>query len=166
MGVELELILHSQNGDALSKIYVGTGAINTSFTRSGKKSFAGLLSDATKSVGRMYQSNFLDTSKQVAIDALLVGYLPPSNYELPANTPWAQGYLNTSQKVRVFNPINDTLHENLQARASEYTSYEPIWIWVGTYNLNGKGPGTESLLPWLFPADGAWSPTSRARSGP
>lgn len=59
--------------------------------------------------------------------------------------------------MRVFNPVNDALHESLQARASEYTSYEPIWIWVGTYNLNGKGPGTESLLAWLFPADGVCS---------
>jgi hypothetical protein len=37
-----------QNGDALSKIYVGTGAINSSFTRSGKRNLAGLLSDASK----------------------------------------------------------------------------------------------------------------------
>jgi hypothetical protein len=84
-------VLFAENGDALSKIYVGTGmqrarfllssyadeglgtgAINTSFTRSGKKSFAGLLSDATKSVGRMYQQQFNDGSKQKAIDALLV----------------------------------------------------------------------------------------------
>lgn len=42
------LISLAQNGDALSKIYVGTGAINTSFTRTGKKSLAGLLSDASK----------------------------------------------------------------------------------------------------------------------
>ena len=45
-------MLWADNGDRLSKIYAGTGAINTSATRSGKKTFAGLLSDATKSVGR------------------------------------------------------------------------------------------------------------------
>lgn len=44
--------LWADNGDQLSKIYAGTGALNTSATRSGKKTFAGLLSDATKSVGR------------------------------------------------------------------------------------------------------------------
>jgi hypothetical protein len=44
--------LWADNGDRLSKIYAGTGAINTSATRSGKKTFAGLISDATKSVGR------------------------------------------------------------------------------------------------------------------
>lgn len=124
-----------QNGDSLSNIYVGTGALNTSFTRSGKKSFAGLLSDATKSVGRMYQSNFVDSGKQKAIDALL-------------------GNLSSSQKIRVFNPLNDAVHATLMERASSYTSYETISIWVGTYNLNGKGPSTESLLPWLFPTPG------------
>jgi hypothetical protein len=44
--------LWADNGDRLSKIYAGTGALNTSATRSGRKTFAGLLSDATKSVGR------------------------------------------------------------------------------------------------------------------
>lgn len=24
-------------------------------------------------------------------------------------------------------------------------------VFCGTYNLNGRPPGTESLLPWLFP---------------
>ncbi|KAM0755638.1 hypothetical protein T439DRAFT_8341 [Meredithblackwellia eburnea MCA 4105] len=128
-------ILWAENGDSLSKIYVGTGAINTSFTRSGKKSFAGILSDATKSVGRMYQSTVNDPLKQKSIDALL-------------------GHLSSSQKVRVFNPINDALRASLKQRASEFTTYTDTTIWVGTYNLNGKGPGSESLLPWLFPGNG------------
>lgn len=33
--------LWAENGDALSRIYAGTGAINTSFTRSGKRTLAG-----------------------------------------------------------------------------------------------------------------------------
>jgi len=33
--------LWAENGDALSKIYAGTGALNTSFTRSGKRTLAG-----------------------------------------------------------------------------------------------------------------------------
>ncbi|GAA5914549.1 hypothetical protein JCM8208_001200 [Rhodotorula glutinis] len=128
-------VLWADNGDALSKIYVGTGAINTSFTRSGKKSLAGLLSDASKSVNRVFQQQLFDTGKQRAIDALL-------------------GNLATSRKVRIFNPIDDTLRAQLRARADEFTSHEPATLWVGTYNLNGKAPGSESLLPWLFPVDG------------
>lgn len=57
--------------------------------------------------------------------------------------------------MRIFNPIDDTLRAQLRARAEDFTSYEPATIFVGTYNLNGKAPGDESLLPWLFPVEGA-----------
>ena len=65
-------LIFDQNGDALARIYAGTGALNTSFTRSGKKTLAGVLSDASKSVGRMYIANFTDSGKQHAIDEMLV----------------------------------------------------------------------------------------------
>jgi synaptojanin len=86
--------LWAENGDALSKIYAGTGALNTSFTRSGKRTLAGMLvnvyagtnfhlpcssgvlSDATKSVSRAYINNFQDKGKQVAIDMFLVNFYP------------------------------------------------------------------------------------------
>jgi hypothetical protein len=82
--------LWAENGDALSRIYAGTGALNTSFTRSGKRTLAGMsmsccvwdlavdrvetgvLSDATKSVSRAYINNFQDKGKQIAIDMFLV----------------------------------------------------------------------------------------------
>lgn len=64
--------LWAENGDALSRIYAGTGALNTSFTRSGKRTLAGVLSDATKSVSRAYINNFQDKGKQIAIDMFLV----------------------------------------------------------------------------------------------
>ena len=34
--------LWAENGDCLSQIYAGTGALNTSFTRSGKRTLAGM----------------------------------------------------------------------------------------------------------------------------
>ena len=67
--------LWAENGDALSRIYAGTGALNTSFTRSGKRTLAGVLSDATKSVSRAYINNFQDKGKQIAIDMFLVRVL-------------------------------------------------------------------------------------------
>lgn len=33
--------LWAENGDALSRLYAGTGALNTSYTRSGKRTLAG-----------------------------------------------------------------------------------------------------------------------------
>ncbi|SPO25336.1 related to phosphatidylinositol phosphate phosphatase [Ustilago trichophora] len=124
-------VLWAENGDALSKIYAGTGALNSSFTRSGKKTLGGLLSDAAKSAGRMYINNFQDKNKQNVIDALL-------------------GNMANQRPVTVFDPVLDSVTAELNARVDEYSSSRDITIFAGTYNLNGKAPG-ESLIPWLFP---------------
>ncbi|KAN0064942.1 Inositol-1,4,5-trisphosphate 5-phosphatase 1 [Thecaphora frezii] len=124
-------VLWAENGDALSKIYAGTGALNTSFTRSGKKTLGGLLSDAAKSAGRMYINNFQDKGKQNVIDVLL-------------------GNMANQRPVTVFDPIVDSVSAELAARIEEYSSSHTVSIFAGTFNLNGKPP-SESLLPWLFP---------------
>ena len=50
--------LWADNGDQISQIYTGTNALKSSYSRKGKMSFSGALSDATKSVSRMYINNF------------------------------------------------------------------------------------------------------------
>lgn len=68
--------LWADNGDALSRIYAGTGALNTSVTRSGgKRGWGALFSDASKSVGRAIQATFGDQEKQMSIDLFLVSRL-------------------------------------------------------------------------------------------
>ncbi|KZT72567.1 inositol polyphosphate phosphatase [Daedalea quercina L-15889] len=124
--------LWAENGDALSRIYAGTGALNTSFTRSGKRTLAGVLSDATKSVSRAYINNFQDKGKQIAIDMLV-------------------GNFSTQKRVTIYDPIHDSVRRALDARLSEYSTTKSCTILVGTWNLNGKPPSSESLLPWLFP---------------
>ncbi|CAE6454924.1 unnamed protein product [Rhizoctonia solani] len=140
--------LWAENGDALSRIYAGTGALNTSFTRTGKRTFAGLLADATKSVARSYINNFQDKGKQAAIDLLL-------------------GNMNTQRQVTIFDPIHDSVRAALAQRLPEYSSPHKCQIFVGTWNLNGKvmriyslllchtepspQPPVDKLLPWLFP---------------
>lgn len=64
--------LWADNGDALSKIYAGTGALKSSFTRTGKMSLAGAIADARKSATRIYINNFADKDRQNTIDVLLV----------------------------------------------------------------------------------------------
>ncbi|CAE6420494.1 unnamed protein product [Rhizoctonia solani] len=123
--------LWAENGDALSRIYAGTGALNTSFTRTGKRTFAGLLADATKSVARSYINNFQDKGKQAAIDLLL-------------------GNMNTQQQVTIFDPVHDSVRAALSQRIGEYSSPHKCQIFVGTWNLNGRPP-VDKLLPWLFP---------------
>ncbi|TCD69866.1 inositol polyphosphate 5-phosphatase [Steccherinum ochraceum] len=124
--------LWAENGDALSRIYAGTGALNTSFTRSGKRTLAGVLSDATKSVSRAYINNFQDKAKQVAIDMFL-------------------GNLSTQEQVTIFDPIHDIVNDAMSRRLGEYSTTQPCTVFAGTWNLNGRPPSSESLLPWLFP---------------
>jgi hypothetical protein len=127
--------LWADNGDALSRIYAGTGALKTSFTRKGKMSFAGnfagALADATKSVGRMYINNFQDKGKQQTIDVML-------------------GRLIQQKAVVLFDPIADWVNTELHKRATEWSSMQSLKVFAGTYNLNGRD-GDENLMPWLAP---------------
>lgn len=125
--------LWADNGDALSKIYAGTGALKSSYTRHGKMSFAGALADARKTAARLYINNFSDKARQRTID-LLLGRLPN---QIP---------------VHLYDPINDMVSNELDSRATEFTSKRSASIWTGTFNVNGRvqGPGTD-LSPWLFP---------------
>jgi SacI homology domain/Endonuclease/Exonuclease/phosphatase family len=123
--------LWADNGDTLSKIYAGTGALKSSFTRHGKMSLAGAIADARKSATRLYVNNFADKGRQNTIDLLL-------------------GRLIGQTPVHLYDPINDYVVSELNRKAADFTSSRPIYMWVGTFNLNGKTTGIDQdLSPWL-----------------
>lgn len=123
--------LWADSGDMLSRIYAGTGALKSSFTRHGTMSVAGSFADIRKSATRLFVNNFTDPAKQLTIDTLL-GLLP--NQEL----------------VYLFDPVKDAVNAELTRRLKEFTSSEKIRIWVGTFNINGRREGAaEDLGPWL-----------------
>ncbi|KAF9973946.1 inositol polyphosphate 5-phosphatase [Actinomortierella ambigua] len=122
--------LWAQNGDNLSKIYTGTGALKSEVTRSGKMSLASFIGDATKSINRFYINNFQDKDRQDVIDQLL-------------------GKMGGQYPVMVHDPIHESISSEMTARRNEYLQKTQIDVFVGTYNLNGKVPGGESLEPWL-----------------
>lgn len=49
-----------------------------------------------------------------------------------------QGNIATNQRVRVFDPIHDSVREALAARLPEYSTTQNITLFVGTWNLNGR----------------------------
>lgn len=110
--------LWAENGDALSRIYAGTGALNTSFTRSGKRTLAGVLSDATKSVSRAYINNFQDKGKQIAIDMFVVSNATFLRGQMDTHIrPTApKGNLATQRQVTIFDPIHDSVRAALENR--------------------------------------------------
>ncbi|XP_066158200.1 synaptojanin-1 [Euwallacea fornicatus] len=105
------------NGNEISKIYAGTGAI-----QGGSK-----IMDGARSAARTIQNNLLDNSKQEAIDVFLLG-----------------SSLSTELADRARNllPYN-TLHapppvlREMCKRYTEYTEPLQVRIAVGTYNVNG-----------------------------
>ncbi|KAL1115043.1 hypothetical protein AAG570_007074, partial [Ranatra chinensis] len=65
----------ADNADAISVQYSGTGALKTDFTRTGKRSWAGVLQDGVNSATRYYRNNFTHGFRQDAIDLLLGNYV-------------------------------------------------------------------------------------------
>lgn len=61
----------ADHGDAVSKLYAGTGALKSGFVRTGKRSLSGFVDDGIKSVTRYVLNNFADGVKQDAIDLVL-----------------------------------------------------------------------------------------------
>lgn len=130
--------LWADHGDQISQIYTGTNALKSSFSRKGKMSFAGALSDATKSVSRMYINNFMDKGKQQNIDTLL-------------------GRLPHQEAVQLYDPINEYITSKLDGLASQFTSLSNINIFTGTYNVGGTNREVD-LSKWLFPIGDKFRP--------
>lgn len=123
--------LWADNGDALSKIYAGTGALKSSFTRHGKMSFGGLMADARKSATRLYVNHFEDKGRQNTTDLLL-------------------GRLVGQEPVELFDPISEWVHDRLRQKSDEFETSETVRVWVGTYNLNGQRMSdVTQLRKWL-----------------
>lgn len=132
-------VLWADHGDQISQIYAGTNALKSSYTRKGKMSLAGVISDATKSVSRMYINNFMDKGKQQHIDSLL-------------------GRLPHQRPVRLYNPANEYAIKQLENRLTEFTSYSNMDLFVGTFNVSGMSDENADLSEWLFPIGNKFKP--------
>ncbi|KQS62318.1 synaptojanin-1 [Drosophila erecta] len=123
------------NGNEVSKIYAGTGAI-----QGGSK-----LMDGARSAARTIQNNLLDNSKQEAIDVLLVGSTLSSEL---------------ADRARILLPSNmlhapTTVLRELCKRYTEYVRPRMARVAVGTYNVNGGKHFRsivfkDSLADWLL----------------
>ncbi|XP_055383120.1 phosphatidylinositol-3-phosphatase SAC1 [Condylostylus longicornis] len=69
----------ADNADLISVQYSGTGALKTDFTRTGKRTKAGLIKDGTNSLTRYVLNNFYDGFRQDALDLFLGNYMIRDN---------------------------------------------------------------------------------------
>ncbi|KAE8693441.1 Phosphoinositide phosphatase SAC7 [Hibiscus syriacus] len=68
-------ILWANHGDDVSIQYSGTPALKGDFVRFGKRTVQGILNDFYNALGRYYLNNFVDGTKQDAIDLLQGHYI-------------------------------------------------------------------------------------------
>ncbi|XP_048348323.1 LOW QUALITY PROTEIN: synaptojanin-1 [Sphaerodactylus townsendi] len=131
----------SVNGDSVSKIYAGTGALEG-------KAKAGKLKDGARSVTRTIQNNFFDSSKQEAIDVLLLGNTLNSDLADKARA------LLTTSSLRASAKILKSMCENFY----KYSKPKKIRVCVGTWNVNGGKQfrsiafRNQTLTDWLLDA--------------
>lgn len=69
----------ADNADVVSISYSGTGALKTDFTRTGKRTKAGMIQDFKNSLTRYVKNNFRDGPRQDGFDLFLGAYLPSSS---------------------------------------------------------------------------------------
>uniref|UniRef100_A0A4W4G1P4 Synaptojanin-1 n=1 Tax=Electrophorus electricus TaxID=8005 RepID=A0A4W4G1P4_ELEEL len=136
----------SLNGDSISKIYAGTGALD------GKAK----LKDGARSVTRTIQNNFFDTSKQEAIDILRLGSTLNSDLADKARA------LLTTSSLYVSEPILQSAAPRVLLGMCQnhhkYTRPKKIRVCVGTWNVNGGKQfrsiafRNQTLNDWLLDA--------------
>nr|XP_006812955.1 PREDICTED: synaptojanin-1-like [Saccoglossus kowalevskii] len=108
------------NGDHVSRIYAGTGALEG-------KTTAGKLRDGARSVTRTIQNNFFDGSKQEAIDILVLGNTLNGERADKARALLAKNQLHASPGIL----------QTMVMRQEEYTFSSKLRVAIGTWNVNG-----------------------------
>ncbi|NWZ99761.1 SYNJ1 protein, partial [Nesospiza acunhae] len=145
----------SVNGDSVSKIYAGTGALEG-------KAKAGKLKDGARSVTRTIQNNFFDSSKQEAIDVLLLGNTLNSDLADKARALLTTSSLRGmclsgfSSLVTICSSVKvlRSMCENFY----KYAKPKKIRVCVGTWNVNGGKQfrsiafRNQTLTDWLLDA--------------
>uniref|UniRef100_A0A8C3SWZ5 Synaptojanin-1 n=1 Tax=Chelydra serpentina TaxID=8475 RepID=A0A8C3SWZ5_CHESE len=136
----------SLNGDSVSKIYAGTGALE------GKAK----LKDGARSVTRTIQNNFFDSSKQEAIDVLLLGNTLNSDLADKARALLTTSSLRVSEQS-----LQSASVKTLKGMCENFYKYskpKKIRVCVGTWNVNGGKQfrsiafKNQTLTDWLLDA--------------
>lgn len=89
----------ADNADYVSKMYAGTSALKTDFTRTGKRTMTGALQDGANSVTRYYLNNFSDGVRQDACDLLVGNYVPDKRDESPFTFQQQHSFVNLLVEV-------------------------------------------------------------------
>ena len=125
----------ASNGDCISKIYAGTGAIQ------GKS----VTQDITRSLGRTIQNNFMDSNKQDAMETFLFSM--------------SRNYRDLADRVRILISQNALrlpypVLRKLVSHKNEYNERPKCRVSINTWNINGGLSASDmedlDLNEWLI----------------
>uniref|UniRef100_A0A182K2S0 Phosphatidylinositol-3-phosphatase SAC1 n=1 Tax=Anopheles christyi TaxID=43041 RepID=A0A182K2S0_9DIPT len=91
----------ADNADLISLQYSGTGALKTDFTRTGKRTFKGLLRDGLNSLTRYIKNNFTDGFRQDSIELFLGMYRVREGEGLDFPSPLSVSDANVDWRKRM-----------------------------------------------------------------
>lgn len=121
-------MLWVENGDNISIQYAGTASTISTVTKTGGHGFLGLIQHGLVSVTRVYQGSFEDNFKQRCFDILLQKHISEINNDL-------------------------SIKEQITQYSEQYTTYQDITLFIGSWNIGGKELNTnDSLYEWLDPS--------------
>jgi hypothetical protein len=121
--VEMDHIM-ADNGDQLSMIFTGAGALKSNFTKNGELTVVGLMSDVNKSARRIYSSLVLDENKNEVVKVLL-------------------GASQNTEQILL--PEILLLSSSDSSVQSEKGPFNDIFVKCITWNINGMLPKSEDL---------------------
>ena len=119
--------LWAKNGDDLSIQYAGTPSTITTVTKTGGHGLMGLIQHGFATAKRIYQGNVGDNFKQQYIDIFL------------------------QKGISEHFNIDPAINYELLNRKNEYTKFQDISMFIGTYNLSGKNlDNAIDVVTWLL----------------
>ena len=118
----------ADNGDILSFLYTGTGALKSGFTRTGKRTFAGIVDDIKKSTQRFYVNTFQDKYRQKLIDHILGK--GRSKVHL----------ISDITTLDVNSPFTECHGHHTEDKPSAMKGYSDLLVYCCTYNVGGEAP--------------------------
>ncbi|GAX76741.1 hypothetical protein CEUSTIGMA_g4188.t1 [Chlamydomonas eustigma] len=131
-------ILWADHGDAIALQYAGTGALKSGFTRTGKRTYGGILDDGYKSIARYYLNNFADGRKQDAVDLVTGSYIPDHGSKSPFKRqygplfPLAAAlvcfYYGISRIFHAFNSLVTSQSSEFDSRDLAVNGFAPILV--------------------------------------
>lgn len=127
----------AEQGDYLSKQYVGTNSTISKVSRDNKEGFFGKISHKMKNVQRYFINSWSDNFSQNSIAIIL----------------------DKHHASIISSEMRNYLSEEMEKRHEEYTDIEALNLFVGTWNIGGVKPyESVDISAWLFPIQDSFVP--------